>query len=55
VQVQVGAERFRARARMATAEERPRLWQVMTGVFPTYARYQEGTDREIPVVVAERV
>ncbi|MFG3420708.1 nitroreductase family deazaflavin-dependent oxidoreductase [Micromonospora sp. NPDC049460] len=55
VQVQVGAERFRGRARTATAEERPRLWQVMTGVFPTYARYQQGTDREIPVVVVEPV
>ncbi|MEV5767407.1 nitroreductase family deazaflavin-dependent oxidoreductase [Micromonospora sp. NPDC052213] len=55
VQVQVGADRFRGRARTATAEERPRLWQVMTGVFPTYARYQQGTDREIPVVVVEPV
>ncbi|MER7331868.1 MULTISPECIES: nitroreductase family deazaflavin-dependent oxidoreductase [unclassified Micromonospora] len=53
VEVQVGAERFRATARTATTEERPRLWQVMTGVFPTYARYQQGTDREIPVVVVE--
>ncbi|MER5336353.1 nitroreductase family deazaflavin-dependent oxidoreductase [Micromonospora sp. NPDC002717] len=55
VQVQVGADRFRGRTRTATAEERPRLWQVMTGVFPTYARYQQGTDREIPVVVVEPV
>ncbi|MEH1099354.1 nitroreductase family deazaflavin-dependent oxidoreductase [Micromonospora sp. CPCC 205561] len=54
VEVQVGAETFRGTARTATAEERPRLWQAMTEVFPTYARYQEGTDREIPVVVVER-
>ncbi|SCL69493.1 deazaflavin-dependent oxidoreductase, nitroreductase family [Micromonospora citrea] len=54
VEVQVGAEKFRATARTATAEERPRLWQVMTKVFPTYARYQKETDREIPVVVVER-
>ena len=54
VELQVGAEKFRGMARTATAEERPRLWQVMTGVFPTYARYQEGTEREIPVVVVER-
>ncbi|QGN47775.1 nitroreductase family deazaflavin-dependent oxidoreductase [Micromonospora sp. WMMC415] len=54
VQVQVGAERFAARARTATAEERPRLWELMTAVFPTYARYQKETDREIPVVVVER-
>ncbi|RLP86038.1 nitroreductase family deazaflavin-dependent oxidoreductase [Micromonospora sp. CV4] len=54
VEVQVGAERFAARARTATAEERVRLWPVMTAVFPTYARYQKGTDREIPVVVIDR-
>ncbi|MEV4540946.1 nitroreductase family deazaflavin-dependent oxidoreductase [Micromonospora echinaurantiaca] len=53
VWVQVGAEKFAARARTATGEERSRLWQVMTGVFPTYARYQQQTDREIPVVVVE--
>ncbi|MGK5518036.1 nitroreductase family deazaflavin-dependent oxidoreductase [Micromonospora sp. URMC 107] len=55
VEVQVGAEKFRGTARTATAEERPRLWQVMTQVFPTYARYQKETEREIPVVVVERV
>ncbi|MET8122086.1 nitroreductase/quinone reductase family protein [Micromonospora sp. NPDC005189] len=54
VEIQVGAERFAARARTATAEERVRLWPVMTKVFPTYARYQKGTDREIPLVVIER-
>ncbi|MFI7488209.1 nitroreductase family deazaflavin-dependent oxidoreductase [Micromonospora echinaurantiaca] len=54
VRVQVGAEKFEGRARTATGEERDRLWQVMTKVFPTYARYQQQTDREIPVVVVER-
>ncbi|MEU5785879.1 nitroreductase family deazaflavin-dependent oxidoreductase [Micromonospora lupini] len=55
VEIQVGADRFAARARTATAEERARLWPIMTKVFPTYARYQKDTDREIPVVVIERV
>ncbi|NJC11161.1 deazaflavin-dependent oxidoreductase (nitroreductase family) [Micromonospora profundi] len=54
VDIQVGAERFAARARTATAEERVRLWPVMTEVFPTYARYEKETDREIPVVIIER-
>ncbi|MGC5018032.1 nitroreductase family deazaflavin-dependent oxidoreductase [Micromonospora sp. DT47] len=53
VEVQVGAERFPARARTATAQERARLWEAMTAVFPTYARYQRQTDREIPVVIVE--
>ncbi|WP_244295881.1 nitroreductase family deazaflavin-dependent oxidoreductase [Micromonospora orduensis] len=54
VEIQVGGERFPGRARTATAEERARLWSVMTEVFPTYDRYQKDTDREIPVVVIER-
>ncbi|MET8351252.1 MULTISPECIES: nitroreductase family deazaflavin-dependent oxidoreductase [unclassified Micromonospora] len=54
VEIQVGADRFAGRAHTATAEERARLWPVMTAVFPTYARYQKDTDREIPVVVVER-
>ena len=55
VDVQVGAEKFRARARPATAQERPSLWEQMTSIWPDYARYQKRTDREIPVVVIERV
>ncbi|MGN9808235.1 nitroreductase family deazaflavin-dependent oxidoreductase [Micromonospora sp. BQ11] len=55
VEVQVGAERFTARARTATAEEKPRMWAEMTGIWPAYDDYQAKTDREIPVVVLERV
>jgi deazaflavin-dependent oxidoreductase (nitroreductase family) len=54
VEVQVGPDRFRARARTATAEERPALWSIMTAVWPDYDRYQTKTSREIPVVVLER-
>ncbi|MFF5073744.1 nitroreductase family deazaflavin-dependent oxidoreductase [Micromonospora olivasterospora] len=54
VEIQIGAERFRGRARTASTRERPRLWEFMTRVFPRYARYQRNTDREIPVVVVER-
>jgi deazaflavin-dependent oxidoreductase (nitroreductase family) len=54
VEVQVGAERFRARARTATAEERPELWRIMTAEWPAYDQYQTKTDREIPVVVITR-
>jgi deazaflavin-dependent oxidoreductase (nitroreductase family) len=55
VQVQVGPETFGARARAATAEERPRLWRQMAAVFPMYDTFQAKTDREIPVVIVERV
>jgi deazaflavin-dependent oxidoreductase (nitroreductase family) len=54
VQVQVKADRFKARARTATADEKPGLWQTMAGIWPDYDAYQSKTDREIPVVVLER-
>ena len=55
VDVQVGADKFSARARTASVEEGPRLWQRMASIFPQYDRYQKKTDRDIPVVVVERV
>jgi deazaflavin-dependent oxidoreductase (nitroreductase family) len=54
VDVQVGPDRFAARARTATAEEKPRLWKLMTSIWPEYDRYQARTTRDIPVVVLER-
>lgn len=53
VEVQVKAYRFPARARTATAEEKPVLWKIMTETWPAYDDYQQKTDREIPVVVLE--
>lgn len=55
VRVQVGPDVFDAKARAATAAERPRLWSLMAGVWPDYDSYQRRTDREIPVVVLEPV
>jgi deazaflavin-dependent oxidoreductase (nitroreductase family) len=55
VEVQVLDDRFRARARTATAEEKPQLWREMVGHWPAYEDYQRRTSREIPVVVLERI
>jgi deazaflavin-dependent oxidoreductase (nitroreductase family) len=54
VTVQVKADRFPARARTATSEERPELWELMAEAWPQYNDYQKKTDREIPLVVLER-
>ena len=54
VEVQVKGDRFRARARTATPEEKPELWRTMAEIWPAYDEYQGKTDREIPVVVLER-
>ncbi|HEY4463542.1 MAG TPA: nitroreductase family deazaflavin-dependent oxidoreductase [Streptosporangiaceae bacterium] len=55
VRVQVQGDTFSARARTATPEEKPEMWRVMTEAWPAYNDYQKKTDREIPVVVLERV
>ena len=41
------------RARIATPEERARLWPQVAGTYKGYAGYQEKTDREIPLVLLE--
>ena len=55
VEVQVWGDRFKARARPATPEEKPVMWKQMVSVWPDYDTYQERTDRQIPVVVLERI
>ena len=54
VDVQVKADRFKARARTATPEEKAEMWPTMTKEWPAYDDYQRKTDREIPIVVLER-
>ena len=55
VEVQVLDEVFPARARTATAEEKPELWRIMTATGTPYDDFQAKADREIPVVVLEPV
>jgi len=54
VEVQVRGDRFKARARTASAEEKPEMWKTMAAEWPAYDDYQRQTEREIPVVVLER-
>ena len=54
VEVQVWDDRFPAKARVATAEEKPEMWKTMTAEWPAYDDYQKKTERQIPVVVLER-
>ena len=55
VEIQVKAEKFPVSVSIAEGEDRERLWKLMTEVWPDYDSYQENTDRQIPVVVLERV
>ena len=52
--VQVGREKRRVRARVATAEERKRLWPKAVASYGGYREYQERSKgREIPLVILE--
>jgi len=51
---QIGSERRPVHARVATPEERERLWPRVVKAYRDYARYQQRTDREIPLVILER-
>jgi deazaflavin-dependent oxidoreductase (nitroreductase family) len=50
-----GGKPRRMRATVADAEERARLWPLITKDHPNYAGYQKRTSREIPVVVLRPV
>ena len=52
--VQDGADRFEATARELEGEEREIWWRRAVEAYPPYARYQEKTDRQIPVLLVER-
>ena len=55
VTIEVQGERFDARASVAHGTERERLFAQQAAQMPVFARYQDMTTREIPVVVLERI
>jgi deazaflavin-dependent oxidoreductase (nitroreductase family) len=58
VELQVGADKFSARARTAFSQEKLRLWKLMVDIFPQYNSYQTRAakaGRDIPLVIVEPV
>ena len=55
VTVELGTEKFKAKASVAEGEERDRLYAAQAAMMPAFNEYQEKTSRRIPVVVLERV
>jgi len=49
--IQIKDEHIDVTAQTVTAEDKPRLWKIVTAVWPNYDVYQSRTDRDIPVVV----
>lgn len=54
VELQDGAEKHVYKVRVLEGEERADWWQHAVATWPTYASYQEKTDREIPLFLLER-
>lgn len=55
VTVEVGTERYQARAVIAEGQERERLYKQMAQQLPVFAEYQQKTTRQIPVIILERL
>ncbi len=53
--VEVGLERFQARASVVDGSERDRLYDAHAAILPNYVEYQRNTTRRIPVVVLDRI
>lgn len=53
VVVVMADRRGRMRARIATSDQKAGLWPRITTQAPSYARYQERTTRDIPLVLLE--
>jgi deazaflavin-dependent oxidoreductase (nitroreductase family) len=51
--VEVGRRRFRVRAREAGDDERTAHWSALLDIYPSYATYQDRTERTLPVVILE--
>jgi deazaflavin-dependent oxidoreductase (nitroreductase family) len=49
----VGKDTGRMHARVASADERERMWPLIATKYRNYAGYQKRTDREIPLVLLE--
>ena len=54
VTLEVGTEKFAARASIAEGAERDRLYAQQAATMPAFTEYQQKTTRVIPVVVLSR-
>ncbi len=50
-EVEIGTRSEKVIARVLESDERDEIWEQQKQDFPTFAGYDEKTDREIPVVV----
>jgi F420H(2)-dependent quinone reductase len=53
VEVEIGRQRRRMRARTASDEEKQTLWPKLVALYASFDAYQARTERDIPVVILE--
>ncbi|MFD6564369.1 nitroreductase family deazaflavin-dependent oxidoreductase [Micromonospora profundi] len=53
VQAEIGTDTVTLVARVATGDERERIWNAQKAAYPGFADYEQKTTRQIPVVVLE--
>jgi deazaflavin-dependent oxidoreductase (nitroreductase family) len=54
VTLEIGTERFAAKAIITSGEERERLFNAQAAIMPIFNDYRKKTTREIPVIALER-
>jgi hypothetical protein len=55
VTVEVGAEKYQARAFQVSGTERKRLFEAQAKIMPFFNDYQAKTQREIPLFTLNRI
>ncbi|MET8370665.1 nitroreductase family deazaflavin-dependent oxidoreductase [Micromonospora profundi] len=53
VRAEIGTDTVELVARVATGDERERIWNAQKAAYPGFADYEQKTARQIPVVVLE--
>ena len=53
--IELGKEKFQAKATITTDPERQRLFDAQAKLMPAFNDYQKNTTRQIPVIVLERI
>lgn len=53
VEVEIGREKKRMKARRLSKEEKATLWPKLVAMYKSYDDYQARTERDIPVVILE--
>jgi deazaflavin-dependent oxidoreductase (nitroreductase family) len=55
VTLEIGTEKFQAKATITTGEERERLYNAQAAILPVFNDYRKKTTRQIPVIALERI